>query len=44
MKLNLLNQVFSFHDFHLTNLEVFDDKVILSFDEGITLKRKAKNK
>lgn len=40
MKLNILNQVFSFHDFHLTNLEVFDDKVILSFDEGIYFEKK----
>lgn len=40
MKLNLLNQVFSLHDFHLTNLEVFDDKFILSFDEGIYFEKK----
>lgn len=35
MKLNLLNQVFSFHDFHLTNVENFSGKIILYFDQGI---------
>lgn len=34
-KLNLLNQVFSFHDFHLTNIENLPDKVILYFDQGL---------
>ena len=34
-KLNLLNQVFSFHDFHLTNIEKLPDKVILYFDQGL---------
>ena len=35
MKLNLLNQVFSFHDFHLTNIENLPDKIILYFDQGL---------
>ena len=35
MKLNLLNQVFSFHDFRLTNIENLPDKTILSFDQGL---------
>ena len=35
MKLNLLNQVFSFHDFRLRNIEEFPDKIILFFDQGI---------
>lgn len=35
MKLNLLNQVFSFHDFHLTNIENLPDKTILYFDQGL---------
>lgn len=35
MKLYLLNQVFSFHDFHLTNIENLPDKTILSFDQGL---------
>lgn len=35
MKLNLLNQVFSFHDFHLTNIEDLSNKIILHFDQGI---------
>ena len=35
MKLNLLNQVFSFHDFHLTNIEDLSNKIILYFDQGI---------
>ena len=34
-KLNLLNQVFSFHDFHLTNIENLPDKIILYFDQGL---------
>ena len=34
-KLNLLNQVFSFHDFHLTNIENLPDKTILYFDQGL---------
>lgn len=35
MKLNLLNQIFSFHDFHLTNIEDLSNKIILHFDQGI---------
>lgn len=35
MKLNLLNQVFSFHDFRLVNIENLSDKIILYFDQGI---------
>ncbi|MFQ8697432.1 MAG: hypothetical protein ACLR8B_03560 [Peptoniphilus harei] len=35
MKLNLLNQVFSFHDFRLVNIENFPDKILLYFDQGI---------
>lgn len=35
MKLNLLNQAFSFHDFHLTNIENLNDKIILYFDHGL---------
>lgn len=35
MKLNLLNQVFSFHDFRLVNIENLSDKIILYFDKGI---------
>ncbi|MBM7550763.1 hypothetical protein [Peptoniphilus gorbachii] len=40
MKLNLLNQVFSFHDFHLTNIENLPDKVILYFDQGLYFEKK----
>lgn len=35
MKLNLLNQVFSFHDFRLIDIENLPDKVILYFDQGL---------
>lgn len=35
MKLNLLNQVFSFHDFRLVNIENLSDKIILYFDQGL---------
>lgn len=35
MKLNLLNQVFSFHDFRLVNIETLSDKILLYFDQGI---------
>lgn len=35
MKLNLLNQVFSFHDFRLVNIENLSDKILLYFDQGI---------
>lgn len=35
MKLNLLNQVFSFHDFRLVNIENFPDKILLYFNQGI---------
>lgn len=35
MKLNLLNQVFSFHDFRLVNIEILPDKIILYFDQGL---------
>lgn len=35
MKLNLLNQVFSFHDFRLVNTENFPDKILLYFNQGI---------
>lgn len=35
MKLDLLNQVFSFHDFRLTKIENLPDKTILSFDQGL---------
>lgn len=35
MKLNLLNQIFSFHDFRLVNIENFPDKILLYFDQGI---------
>lgn len=41
MKLNLLNQVFSFHDFHLTNIENLPDKVILYFDQGLYFEKKS---
>ena len=40
MKLDLLNQVFSFHDFHLTNIENFSDKTILSFDQGLYFEKR----
>lgn len=40
MKLNLLNQVFSFHDFHLTNIENLPDKTILYFDQGLYFEKK----
>lgn len=35
MKLNLLNQVFSFHDFRLVNIENLSDKILLFFDQGL---------
>lgn len=35
MKLNLLNQVFSFHDFRLVNIKNLSDKIILYFDQGL---------
>lgn len=35
MKLNLLNQVFSFHDFRLVNIENLPYKILLYFDQGI---------
>lgn len=35
MKLNLLNQVFSFHDFRLIDIENLPDKTILYFDQGL---------
>lgn len=38
MKLNLLNQVFSFHDFRLVNIENLSDKILLYFDQGIYFK------
>lgn len=44
MKLNLLNQVFSFHDFHLTNIEELSDKIILYFDQGIYFENTPKGK
>ena len=43
MKLNLLNQVFSFHDFHLTNIENLSDKIILYFDQGIYFEKKGED-
>lgn len=42
MKLNLLNQVFSFHDFHLANIEDLSDKIILHFDQGIYFEKTSK--
>ena len=35
MKLNLLNQVFSFHDFRLVNIENLPYKILLYFDQGL---------
>ena len=43
MKLNLLNQVFSFHDFRLTNIENLPDKVILYFDQGLYFEKKGED-
>lgn len=43
MKLNLLNQVFSFHDFHLTNIENLSDKIILYFDQGLYFEKKGED-
>lgn len=41
MKLNLLNQVFSFHDFRLVNIKNLSDKIILYFDQGIYFEKKS---
>ena len=40
MKLNLLNQVFSFQNFHLINIENLPNKTILYFDHGFYFEKK----